>query len=96
MLAHPAVRECVVFGTPSADVERSEKIVACVALKTETPAEELKKWLLAELPAWQVPRDWRIVDSLAASARGKLSRTEWRERLFPSPGGQMPPGLRNR
>jgi len=96
LLAHPAVRECVVFGTPSADVERSEKIVACVALKTETPAEELKKWLLAELPAWQVPRDWRIVDSLAASARGKLSRTEWRERLFPSPGGQMPPGLRNR
>jgi acyl-CoA synthetase (AMP-forming)/AMP-acid ligase II len=36
--------------------------------------------LLARLPAWQVPREWWLVESLFASRRGKLSRNEWRRR----------------
>jgi acyl-CoA synthetase (AMP-forming)/AMP-acid ligase II len=84
LLAHPQVRECVVFGVPSRDVERTEIIVA-VVVSGATEAE-LKNFLLQTLPAWQVPREWRFVESLAVNARGKISRAEWRQRLLSERG----------
>ena len=78
LLAHPRVRECLVFGAPSRDVERVETIIAIVA--SDAPEAELKQFLLASVPAWQVPREWRFVSSLSANARGKISRVEWRQR----------------
>lgn len=79
LLAHPQVRECLVFGMPSPDAERTEMIVAViVAGVAET---ELKQFLLKSLPAWQVPREWHFVDSLSVSARGKISRAEWRKQF---------------
>ena len=78
LLKHPAVRECLVFGAPSRDAERTETIVAVVvAGATEA---ELKRFLLQGLPAWQVPREWWLVEALAANHRGKLSRGDWRRR----------------
>jgi acyl-CoA synthetase (AMP-forming)/AMP-acid ligase II len=82
LLAHPGVRECVVFGVPSSDAERGDSIVACVTATTQVAAETLKQFLLAQLPAWQVPREWWLVESLFATQRGKLSRTEWRKRYL--------------
>jgi long-chain acyl-CoA synthetase len=78
LLANPQVRECLVFGAPSRDAARLETIVAVVA--ASAGESELKEFLLHQLPAWQVPRDWCFVDSLSANARGKLSRAEWRRR----------------
>ena len=78
---HPAVRECVVFGVPSGQAERGDIIVACVA-STRDHNEALRQFLLAELPAWQVPREWWCLDSLAADERGKVSRAEWRRRFL--------------
>ena len=80
LLRHPAVRDCLVFGAPSGEADRGEIIVACVA-GPSTSGEALKQFLLGELAAWQVPREWRFVDSLAPNERGKLSRAEWRARL---------------
>ena len=80
LLAHPNVRECLVLGAPSHLAERSETIMAVVA-GSATEAE-LKEFLLETLPAWQVPREWRFVPSLTASARGKISRAEWRAKLL--------------
>ena len=80
--AHPAVRECLVFGVPSQDADRSEIIVAAVAVREAIVVGELKQFLLARLPAWQVPREWRFVDSLAENRRGKISRAEWRRRFL--------------
>ena len=85
LLTHPAVRECLVFGAPSEETERSEIIVACVAMKSGAAADDLKQFLLAQLPAWQVPRQWVLVKSLPANQRGKLSRAEWRRRLLEGP-----------
>ena len=82
LLTHPGVRECVVFGVPSSDAERGETIVACVSATTQVAGESLKQFLLAQLPAWQVPREWWLVESLFASQRGKLSRVEWRKRYL--------------
>ncbi len=78
LLAHPQVRECLVLGVPSHDAERTENIVAIIA--TDATEAVLKNFLLQTLSAWQVPREWRLVDSLPTNARGKISRAEWRKR----------------
>ncbi len=80
LLAHPGVRDCLVFGAPSTDRERSENIVACVVGNSAATSDALKQFLLAKLPAWQVPRDWWFVESLEVNHRGKLSRAEWRRK----------------
>ena len=79
LLPHPQVRECLVFGTPSRDAERTEIIVAVVV--SGASESELKNFLLQSLPAWQVPREWHFVESLSVNVRGKISRAEWRQRL---------------
>jgi acyl-CoA synthetase (AMP-forming)/AMP-acid ligase II len=85
---HSAVRECLVFGVPSDDADRGEVVVGCIAAGTRVEADELKQFLLARLPAWQVPRKWWFVDALSANERGKLSRAEWRRRFIQSRPGR--------
>ena len=89
LAAHPAVNECLVFGAPSADEQRVESIVACLATRAAVTDHELKQFLLEQLPGWQVPREFWFVDSLAANQRGKLSRVEWRARYLAA----RPPGV---
>jgi long-chain acyl-CoA synthetase len=76
LLAHPQVRECLVFGAPSRDEERTEEIVAVIVSRERETA--LRQWVLQTLPAWQVPRHWWFVEGLQANPRGKFSRAEWR------------------
>jgi len=78
LAAHPRVRECLVFGVPSPEAERGETVVAVVAGPVTEP--ELRAFLQRTLPTWQVPREWRFVESLLTNARGKISRAEWRSR----------------
>ena len=82
LLSHPAVRECLVFGVPSEDAARSEEIVACIASAERLAPEVLKEFVRARLPAWQVPREWVLVDALPVNERGKLSRAEWRKKFL--------------
>jgi long-chain acyl-CoA synthetase len=81
LLHHPQVRDCLVFGAPDGGNGRGEIIVACVVAEPGATPEALRQFLLDQLPAWQIPREWRLVDSLAPNQRGKLSRVEWRSRL---------------
>lgn len=83
LATHPNVRDCLVLGVPSPDVERTETIVAVVVSDATEPV--LKQFLLERLPAWQVPRQWYFVASLSANARGKISRAEWRKRFGGTP-----------
>jgi len=80
LLENPKVRDCLVFGASSADAGRAETIVAVVA--ADAKEDELKQFLLERLPAWQVPRQWHFVDSLSTNARGKISRAEWRRKIY--------------
>ena len=82
LTTHPSVRACLVFGVPSMDARRGETIVACVAADPGTTTDSLKDLALAQLPSWQVPRDWWLLQSLETNDRGKLSRTEWRKRYL--------------
>lgn len=84
LLADPKVRECIVFGAPSADAERTETIVAVVV--SDAAEAELKHTLLAKLPAWQIPRHWLFVEALQANPRGKVSRSEWRRQWLTQAG----------
>jgi acyl-CoA synthetase (AMP-forming)/AMP-acid ligase II len=70
--AHPRVRECLVFGAPSRDAGRTEIIVAVVV--SDAAEAELKNFLLRTLPAWQVPREWKFVESLSTNARKNFPR----------------------
>lgn len=76
---HPAIAECLAFGVPDATDARGEIIVACYRATGRVTAETLRSFLLEQLPAWQVPREWCAVDSLSSNQRGKLSRAEWRK-----------------
>jgi long-chain acyl-CoA synthetase len=81
LLAHPGVEECLVFGVPDFQERlggRTEIVVAVVVGKVKESG--LRGFLHKRLPGWQVPREWRFVESLARNARGKVSRTDWQRR----------------
>lgn len=82
LATHPDVRDCLVFGVADRDQQRGESIVACVVSRNSAGAESLRQFLLARSEAWQVPREFWFVESLAPNARGKLSRAEWRTRFL--------------
>jgi long-chain acyl-CoA synthetase len=82
VLSHPDIRECLVFGVLTQHTGRGENIVVCVTGKSGLDLEAVKRHVLTQLPAWQVPRDWWQVDSLQTSPRGKVSRAEWRRRYL--------------
>ncbi len=84
MSSHPYVRDCLVFGVPTAWADRGDTIICCLTPRRGFQLENLKQFLLARLPAWQVPREWWVLDEIEASARGKLSRADWRRRYLSS------------
>lgn len=79
LTTHPDVKDCLVFGVPAGDHHRGEKIVAYVCLASTGTLDAVKGHVLAHLPAWQVPREWRVIDSLQVNGRGKRSRAEWKK-----------------
>lgn len=82
VLQHQAVGACLVFGVAECDTERGDSIVACVVKRSAVGGDELRRFLLERLPAWQVPRDWWFVESLQPNQVGKISRVEWRRRYL--------------
>jgi acyl-coenzyme A synthetase/AMP-(fatty) acid ligase len=54
---------------------------ACVGLSRPS-GKTLRRFMLGRVPAWQMPRDWWFVDSLATNRLGKISRVEWRRRYL--------------
>ncbi len=69
--AFPGVRQVVVFGVPSA--LRGEEPVACVC-GTAIDAAALQRHCREHLSAWQMPRDFWLVEEIPVSDRGKVSR----------------------
>jgi long-chain acyl-CoA synthetase len=69
--AFPGVRQVVVFGVPSA--LRGEEPVACVCGTGIDPAA-LQRHCREQLSAWQMPRDFWILEEIPVNERGKISR----------------------
>lgn len=78
---HPSVLECVVFSVPDVS-HRGERLAACVKTKKVVSGSELARFLSERLPSWQIPKDWWFTDALETNARGKISRSQWRERYL--------------
>jgi long-chain acyl-CoA synthetase len=83
------VRHCVVFGVPSPNPIRVEDVVACVNLAAGSDPQELKS-AFTGLPSTYRPRHWWLTAELQPDARGKLSRSHWRERWLAQATHGMP------
>jgi acyl-CoA synthetase (AMP-forming)/AMP-acid ligase II len=79
---HPSVAASLVFGVPGRETGRGDTIVACVVSRKPVKADKLRQFLLTDLDAWQLPREWWFVDSLETNQRGKISRADWRQKFL--------------
>ena len=68
------VRDAIVFGIPSPT--RNQDLVALVQALPELSVAEIEAHCRSGLPAWQVPREFRLVEQMPVNARGKVSRAE--------------------
>lgn len=82
LLRHPAVRAALVLGVPAQDW-RGDTVAAVVEARGTITETELRDHLLHAVPTWQVPRVWHFVPELPTTARGKISRADWRRQLGP-------------
>jgi acyl-CoA synthetase (AMP-forming)/AMP-acid ligase II len=78
--SHPKVAQCIVFGVRSRKAERGENIVACIAPRGHLTQEQMRSFAATHLPSWQTPREWWLVPEIQANGRGKIARSELREK----------------
>lgn len=78
LLGHPQVRDAGVIGVPSE--QWGESLLAFVVLAPGASVEpaELEQRCRAELAAYKVPRQWRVVEALPRNTAGKVLKTELR------------------
>jgi malonyl-CoA/methylmalonyl-CoA synthetase len=74
LLAHPAVADVAVIGTPSD--EWGEVVTAVVVVDGECDAEALLEFAANELAPYKRPRSVRFVDEIPRNALGKVLRHE--------------------
>lgn len=81
---HPMVEQVVVVGTP--DPRQGQRLVACVVprARQELDADTLIAYARERLTPYQVPRSYRMVESLPAARNGKISREAVRQQLADS------------
>ena len=88
ILREDAVQHCVVFGVASSEPSRVEDTVAVVApvrlgeSESEFDLDGLKKRIAEHLQRHESPRRWWLCDELKPDRRGKISRSQWRERYL--------------
>src|SRR5438477_6712704 len=82
LLAHPAVAECGVVGSP--DAERGTVVKAFVVLKLGHPrgrdtARQLQEYVKSSIAPYKYPRVVEFVDALPRTETGKLQRFKLRQ-----------------
>ncbi len=80
IMAHPAVAEAAVIGVP--DDQWGERPLATVVLRSDvnpvTP-DELRAYLAARLPRWQLPERWAFIAEVPKTSVGKFQKTTLRD-----------------
>lgn len=76
LATHPAVRECIVLGSPHDDLGEEVAAVVVVAPGTEVTEDELREHAGARLARYKVPSRWQITTTgLPRNATGKVNRS---------------------
>jgi fatty-acyl-CoA synthase len=79
LMAHPSVAEAAVIGVPDDKWgERPLAAVVPVAGHSLTP-DELREFLAAKLPRWQLPERWAFITEVPKTSVGKFQKTKLRE-----------------
>jgi malonyl-CoA/methylmalonyl-CoA synthetase len=72
---HASVTDCSVLGIP--DPEWGEKVVAVIQTENqELESTQINAWLRERIPAYKVPRMYKVLKELPRNAMGKVVKTE--------------------
>jgi malonyl-CoA/methylmalonyl-CoA synthetase len=72
---HPALSDCSVVGIPND--EWGELVCAVLVLKDRSVSvADINTWLREQMPAYKIPRQYRIVDELPRNAMGKVTKND--------------------
>ena len=79
LMAHPQVAEAAVIGVP--DEKWGERPLAAVVLVPDATvtAAELREFLSAQIPRWQLPERWSFITEVPKTSVGKFAKTTMRE-----------------
>lgn len=77
---YPGVNQSVVLGLEGR--RSGETIAGLVAAEEEIDPADLSRHCARRLPAWQVPKTWRVVRSIPVNERGKTNRKELARMYF--------------
>lgn len=74
---HPAIGDCGVIGLP--DEEWGEIVGAVLVIKESIDVAELNQWMRVQMPAYKVPRHYRVVAELPRNAMGKVTKNDLKQ-----------------
>jgi fatty-acyl-CoA synthase len=79
LMAHPALAEASVIGVP--DERWGERPFALVVPRPDAKVTlaELREFLCGQLPRWQVPERWQVIDEVPKTSVGKFDKKRLRE-----------------
>jgi fatty-acyl-CoA synthase len=79
LMAHPDVAEAAVIGVE--DEKWGERPLAAIVLRPggSVTAAELREFLGAQVPRWQLPERWSFIDEVPKTSVGKFAKTRMRE-----------------
>jgi malonyl-CoA/methylmalonyl-CoA synthetase len=80
---HPAISDCSIVGISN---EEWGELVAAVIILTEktVTTTDISNWLRERMPAYKMPRQYRLVDELPRNAMGKVTKNDLKP-LFLTP-----------
>jgi fatty-acyl-CoA synthase len=78
VMGHPAIAEAAVVGIP--DSKWGERPLVAVVLRAghDADAEQLRDYIAASIPRWQVPENWSFISQIPKTSTGKFDKKRLR------------------
>ena len=71
---HSAIKDCSVVGIPNE--EWGETVAAALVVSVPVDLNELNLWMRERMPAYRVPRQYKLVEELPRNAMGKVTKND--------------------